>query len=407
MGSLDMNDPACDVGNKGSPVNTLPASWYREEGFYELERRAIFSKQWMCVTHELRVKEIGELVNFEIAGYKFFVVRDRQKELKAFLNICRHRAYPLIEKNAGEGGKVSILAWWSYGLSGNLAKAPRFETVENFDKTKYSLFPVHLRLDRLGFVWVNLDSDNPPTVPWEDHFDGVDKQPRQKDFSMEDFTFDHAWELEGEYNWKAMADNYNECYHCTTAHPGILATTKLDTYDVKGIKGFIEHYSEPLDSVEHKYGVQPTYFFPNAAILISDGITYLTRFAPKSATSLKLEYEVYRHKDCTQEDFDTMNPFFKQVETEDVGLCNAVQRNLNMDTYIKGPLHPHNEKGVIYFKNLVKEVLYQHVEEEHKAGRKIFPARRSDDNNEEIAEEEAFCRLACDGNSGPKTVPQW
>lgn len=158
--------------------------------------------------------------------------------------------------------------------------------MDGFEKEKYSLYSIHLRIDRLGFVWVNLDAASPPTVPWEDHFDGVDKQPRQKDFSMDDFAFDHAWELEGEYNWKAMVDNYNEvrvtaflnivvatdneqCYHCTTAHPGILATTKLDTYDVKGIKGFIEHYSEPLDSVEHKYGVQPTYFFPNAAILIS------------------------------------------------------------------------------------------------------------------------------------------
>ena len=101
-----------------------------------------------------------------------------------------------------------------------------------------------------------------------------------------------------------------------------------------------------------------------------------------------------------------MNPFFKQVEIEDIGLCNAVQRSLNMDTYIKGPLHPHNEKGVIYFKNLVKDVLCKHLRDEQEAGRKIFPARREDDS-EEIAEEEAFCRLACDGNSGPTVVPQW
>ncbi|OAG39316.1 hypothetical protein AYO21_06520 [Fonsecaea monophora] len=393
------------VGTHGPISTTLPASWYREEGMYELEKRAIFSKQWLCVSHSLRFREIGEFVNFEIAGYKFFVIRDRQNELKGFLNICRHRAYPVIEKQSGQGGKVSVLACkyhgWSYGFSGNLAKAPRFETAENFDKSQYSLYSVHVRTDRLGFVWVNLDAANPPTIPWEDHFERVDEQPRQKDFSMDDFTFDHAWEMEGEYNWKVMVDNYNECYHCTTAHPGILATTKLDTYDVKGIKGWIEHYSEPLDSVEHKYGVQPTYFFPNAAILISDGITYLTRFAPKSATSLKLEYEVYRHKDCSDQDFDTMNPFFKQVEQEDLDLCNAVQRNLNMDTYVKGPLHPHNEKGVIYFKNLVRDVLYKHVNEEEQAGRKICPARR-DDDNEEIAAEEAFCRLA--GRSTP--VPQ-
>ena len=82
--------------------------------------------------------------------------------------------------------------------------------MDNFDQNQYSLYPVHLRLDRLGFVWVNLESANPPSIPWEDHFDGVDKRPRQKDFSMDDFAFDHAWELEGEYNWKAMVDNYNE-----------------------------------------------------------------------------------------------------------------------------------------------------------------------------------------------------
>jgi phenylpropionate dioxygenase-like ring-hydroxylating dioxygenase large terminal subunit len=113
MGSIDTS--CASGGGDGPTVNTLPASWYREEGLFELEKRAIFSKRWMCVSHALRFKEVGEFVNFEIAGYKFFVIRDRQKELKAFLNICRHRAYPVIEKGSGEGGKVSILACKYHG----------------------------------------------------------------------------------------------------------------------------------------------------------------------------------------------------------------------------------------------------------------------------------------------------
>jgi hypothetical protein len=125
-----------------------------------------------------------------------------------------------------------------------------------------------------------------------------------------------------------------------------------------------------------------------------------------SAHKLKLEYEVYRHKDCSQEDFDTMNPFFKQIELEDRDLCNAIQRNLDTNTYVNGPLHPHNEKGVIYFKELVREVLYKHVEEERRLGRKIYPARRSD-GDEGVAAEEAFCRVACNGNMGTNTIPQW
>lgn len=223
-------EASCQINDKtsyGPTVSTLPASWYREEGMYELERRAIFSKRWMCVTHEMRFKEVGDYLKFEIAGYSFFVIRDRNKDLKAFLNICRHRAYPVVEKDSGRAsilacryhgeyrlftgtGQMLMGSGWSYGLSGNLAKAPRFDTVDGFDKTQYSLFGVHLRIDRLGFIWVNLDAANPPTVPWEDHFSSVDQQPRQKDFSMEDFVFDHEWELEGDYNWKAMIDNYNE-----------------------------------------------------------------------------------------------------------------------------------------------------------------------------------------------------
>ena len=115
MGSIDTNDTTCENGTHATTTNTLPASWYREDGMFELEKRAIFSKRWMCVTHALRVKEVGQFVNFNIAGYKFFVIRDRQNEVKAFLNICRHRAYPVLEKESGEGGKVSILACKYHG----------------------------------------------------------------------------------------------------------------------------------------------------------------------------------------------------------------------------------------------------------------------------------------------------
>lgn len=216
-----------------------------------------------------------------------------------------------------------------------------------------------------------------------------------------------------------------QCYHCTTAHPGIVATTNLETYDVVGNKGWIEHYSRPLEEIDSKYGVVPTYLFPNSSILISyvrrrippiqtsghantffsDKITYVSRFTPTSATTVKMQYEFYRHKSVSDEDFKTMDPFFKQIEIEDIALCNAVQKNLNSDTYISGPLHPHNEKGVIYAKGLMKEVLQKHLAEEQKLGRKISPARREEDLKE-VAAEDAFCRFVCD-QAGPKAPLEW
>jgi len=106
----------------------------------------------------------------------------------------------------------SLSIGWSYGLSGNLAKAPRFETTEGFDKSQYSLFEVHLHVDKLGWVWVNLDSADPPTIPWEEQFLGVDQQARLGNFTMANYEFHHSWEMEGMYNWKNIVDNYNEVH---------------------------------------------------------------------------------------------------------------------------------------------------------------------------------------------------
>jgi phenylpropionate dioxygenase-like ring-hydroxylating dioxygenase large terminal subunit len=103
------------------------------------------------------------------------------------------------------------MAGWSYGLGGNLAKAPRFEQIEEFDKSQYSLFKVHLRIDERGFIWVNLDAAETPTISWEEQFEGVDTQPRLQNFDMKDYSYDHTWTMDGcNFNWKTLVENYNE-----------------------------------------------------------------------------------------------------------------------------------------------------------------------------------------------------
>lgn len=72
---------------------------------------------------------------------------------------------------------------------------------------------MHVHIDKLGFVWVNLDSKSEPEVRWEEDFAGVDEQPRLQAFKMDEYYFDHQWEMDGDYNWKTLADNYNEVRH--------------------------------------------------------------------------------------------------------------------------------------------------------------------------------------------------
>lgn len=82
--------------------------------------------------------------------------------------------------------------------------------MSDFDRNQYSLFRVHLKIDKRGFIWVNLDSSEKPTVPWEQNLQKVDEQPRLQVFDMNDYQYDHSWDVVGEYNWKTLIDNYNE-----------------------------------------------------------------------------------------------------------------------------------------------------------------------------------------------------
>lgn len=68
------------------------------------------------------------------------------------------------------------------------------------------------------------------------------------------------------------------------------------------------------------------------------------RCVPASVTTCSMEYEVYRHKNATDEEFHKIDSLFKQVLKEDKDLCNAVQKNLNAGVFVNGKLHPFNEK---------------------------------------------------------------
>lgn len=93
----------------------LPSSWYRSPALYELERRAIFSKSWMFVAHKNRFTKPGDYVRYEIAGLPFFLIVDRQNQIRGFFNVCRHRAYPVIRPEAEDSGTKSIIACYYHG----------------------------------------------------------------------------------------------------------------------------------------------------------------------------------------------------------------------------------------------------------------------------------------------------
>lgn len=263
-GSTPLND-------EKSSVRALPASWYTSEELYQLERRSIFSRKWLLTTHKNRLREPGEWLRYEIAGFDIVISCDRNRKINAFHNVCRHRAYPVVDQ---EKGNSKILACryhgWSYGLDGKLAKAPGYQDLVGFDKSQNSLFPIHVHIDVNGFIWINMDGKAVPEVDWQDDFEGSDTQARLQQFNWDDYEFDHHWEIAANYNWKIAADNYNECYHCKTTHPDIPTVADLASYSVNTQRSWIQHNgATTAEQKEKGLTVCANYLWPNASTNVS------------------------------------------------------------------------------------------------------------------------------------------
>ena len=101
------------------------------------------------------------------------VVRGKDR-IRAFHNVCRHRAGPLAPDGEGSCGQNLVCRYhgWRYALDGRLAGARDFGPAEGFDPREYGLVPLACESWR-GFVFVNMDTSARPLAsvltPLEQH----------------------------------------------------------------------------------------------------------------------------------------------------------------------------------------------------------------------------------------------
>ncbi|KAH0841543.1 naphthalene 1,2-dioxygenase subunit alpha [Fonsecaea pedrosoi] len=397
------------VDDDKTPVRALPASWYTSQEMYELERRAIFSRKWLLITHKLRLANPGDWLRYDVAGFQFILCQDRDGNINGFHNVCRHRAFPIVTEEKGHNNIFACkYHGWSYGLNGKLAKAPEYQDLPGFDKSQNGLLPIHTHIDHNGFIWVNLDGGVKPEIAWNDDFEGVDKQARFEHYNFDEYQFDHSWEMEGEYNWKILADNYNECYHCKTTHPDIPTIADLSSYGVATKGGHIQHFGNPTpEQIARGLRVAATYFFPNASLNVSPHFFFIQRFVPSGPVKSTMRYEVYRNKNSSDEDFELVNQIYKRIMSEDKYLCVNTQKNLNAGVFVNGELHPRMEKGPLFFQKSVRDLVQAHHKRETEAHEEIWPARQTLPKADVTSQKDvAFCSAVdcCRINKEPIAV---
>ena len=140
---------------------SLHSAAYTEEKWLDADLKAIFARTWQWVCHVETLAKPGSYVSATIAGLPVAVVRDREGSLRAFYNVCKHRAHELLSGSGTTSSIVCPYHAWVYGLDGQLRGARRADRMETFDKTAICLDQVRVE-EFGGFVYVNLDPTAQP-----------------------------------------------------------------------------------------------------------------------------------------------------------------------------------------------------------------------------------------------------
>ncbi|MEM8505569.1 MAG: aromatic ring-hydroxylating dioxygenase subunit alpha [Cyanobacteria bacterium P01_D01_bin.1] len=194
------------------PGMTLPQAFYTDASVFETDMQAVFQTQWLFVGHSCEVSEPGQYFTVEVGHEPLIVVRDRQKNLRAHFNVCRHRGSKLTSKQAGcTKALVCPYHGWTYELEGEL-KAARFMG-NSFDKAAYPLASVQVR-ELAGLVFICL-ADDPPD--FEAAFAAIAPQLSPHGLGHTKVAVRDRYTINA--NWKTIIENNRECYHCQVAHP--------------------------------------------------------------------------------------------------------------------------------------------------------------------------------------------
>lgn len=209
----------------------LPPHFYSSAAVFALETRHIFHGQWFCVGRAEQVPEKGDCLHVEVVGESVLVLRGRDGMLRAFYNVCRHRGSQLVRslalpdaadsaaQNSGRVGAAVVCPYhaWSYNLDGTLRAAPFVQFDVSCPKDRFSLVPVALE-SWGGFIFLNL-SESPP--PFAGELEKVTRVLGRYPFAEMRRGAQIVYDVRA--NWKALMENYNECYHCGPVHPELCA----------------------------------------------------------------------------------------------------------------------------------------------------------------------------------------
>jgi choline monooxygenase len=336
-----------------SRANALEARWYLGPDMHASDRRAVFARTWQQVAHRQQLAEAGDHVVEDVAGTPVLLLRGRDGVLRAFPNVCRHRAGPLAHCS-GKGLHSLRCKYhgWLYDQEGRLIGAPDMQDAQGFDPREVRLPPLAVR-EWQGLVFVALTDEVPA---FDEVFGGIARRITPVDLGEMQFTRRDVFDVA--CNWKVYVDNFLEGYHLPLVHPGLSRLLDYRAYATDLAHWYSMQHS-PLRNADAVYGEgEALYFFvfPNLMLNVMPGRLQLNRVLPLAPDRCRVEFDYFYLPDPeATARIDEDKAFSDAVQHEDIAICEAVQKGLASGTWESGRLSPRRERGVWHFQERLRE----------------------------------------------------
>lgn len=376
MSPLDTTDVLrIAAGYSTDPAHSmsLRAEAYLDPKWLDAELKAVFARTWQWVCHVERLTQPGNYVTTTVAGMPLVVLRDRAGQLRAFYNVCKHRAHELVSGSGTTNSLVCPYHAWTFKLTGELQAARRADAMEGFDKGSICLDAVRVE-EFCGFVYVNLDPD---AKALSDLAPDLAEEINHWAPDVASLTLAKRLTYEINSNWKNVVDNFLECYHCHIAHKEFVDLVDMDTYIVKTHGIWSSHFAEAgkhanvaYDVVDAKVTTHAVWWlWPNTCLLRypGRGNFMILQIIPAGPDRTLEIWDFYlEDTNLTKGEVEAVKYIDEVLQVQDIRIVESVQRGMNTPAFDQGrivydPDSALSEHGVHHFHGLLLDAYRAHA----------------------------------------------
>jgi phenylpropionate dioxygenase-like ring-hydroxylating dioxygenase large terminal subunit len=190
----------------------LEQAFYTDQQIFDLEWEHIWKKYWLFAGTTAEIPKPGDYFTYTVQKDSVIIIRGNKGEVYAHYNTCRHRGSIICLEERGNAPKlICPYHQWVYDKDGSLVKARLMP--DDFERSSYGLHPVQVQVAN-GLIFISL-TENPPdfTKVLQDY------SPFLSPYKINHAKLAYQKRYELRTNWKLIAENFRECYHCGPAHP--------------------------------------------------------------------------------------------------------------------------------------------------------------------------------------------